>query len=175
MSVEKQMLPDPGPRARGRAAAGVRALRERLAGEVPAFGAAAASEAAGEAFCRQIRTDLRRERKIRGVDQTAMAALLDMTQSAVSKIETGDGDLGVKTVFRFAHALGLQPVCIFVPTGSYLLQEAPESGHAPKGTENPAPATDQFVKAIEDLQVGLIRETSEKVTSAMQNFARAIR
>jgi transcriptional regulator with XRE-family HTH domain len=41
-----------------------------------------------------------------------------MSQSAVSRFEKGEGDIGLMTLCRYATSLGLQPAITFVPAAS---------------------------------------------------------
>lgn len=122
-------LRDAAPRE-GKAVAAVRAMRNRLAAESSLFKDAVSVEAEAEKFCRDIRKQLREQRNDQKVDQSVVGKRLDMSQSAVSKIETGDGDIGLKTIFRYARALGLRPDCFFVPiieaknVGQKILEDA---------------------------------------------------
>lgn len=158
----------------GKAIEGLRALRTQLAEGNPAYELAVELENDAESFCGEVRSSLRNLRKSQGFDQKSVAELLDMTQSAVSKIENGDGDLGVKTVFRYAHALGLRPVCVFVPTGRQLfcdqLQEAAEEKAVPAAAFRSAMS--EAAKAAEEFQIDLVRDTCNRVSSAMAGFAR---
>jgi transcriptional regulator with XRE-family HTH domain len=137
-----------------KAVAGVRAFRRRLAETVPAYGEAVALENEAEAFCRELRLSLREQRKRAGLDQRALADRLDMTQSAVSKIESGEGDFGLKTLFRYAQALGLRPVCGFIPTGT---------------------AETEAEKAAQQFQIDFVKEAFGKVSSAAAGIARALK
>lgn len=46
------------------------------------------------------------ERTRRGISQTQVAAKMNTSQSAVARLETGDIDVKISTVDRFAAALG---------------------------------------------------------------------
>jgi transcriptional regulator with XRE-family HTH domain len=91
------------------------ALRDRLADANPRFKAAASIERDAEAFCEKIRSDLRSHRIALGVSQKELAGRLELGQSAISKIESGRGDLSLKMVFRLAEALGLESAYAFGP------------------------------------------------------------
>jgi transcriptional regulator with XRE-family HTH domain len=154
----KQMAsPAPATSPEGKAVEGIRDLRMWLAEGNPDYSNAVSLENDAEGFCRDVRLRLREHRKARGLDQTAVGKLLDMTQSAVSKIESSEGDLGMKSVFRYAHALGLVPVCVFLPDSSRLF---------PKEAVMTA-------KAAHNLQTALVNDTSKAVSSAVAGFARA--
>jgi transcriptional regulator with XRE-family HTH domain len=145
------------PKEEGKAITGIRALRSQLAKENPAYAVAVDLENDAESFSREVRASLREQRKAQGLDQTAVADLLDMTQSAVSKIEIGEGDIGVKTIFRYAHALGLLPVCVFLPDSSRLFPEGAAAA----------------AKAAQNFQIDLVKDTSNAVSSAVAGFARS--
>jgi transcriptional regulator with XRE-family HTH domain len=95
---------------------GLIALRETLAQDNPPFRLALATEADAEEFCANVRKELRYKRKSLKIDQKEMGRRLNLNQSAISKIESGQGDIGVKTLHRYANALGLRPVLGYVPT-----------------------------------------------------------
>jgi transcriptional regulator with XRE-family HTH domain len=141
----------------GKAVEAFRDLRAQLTEQNPAYAAAVELENAAEGFCRDVRAALREQRKAQGRDQAEVAALLDMTQSAVSKIETGEGDLGLKSVFRYARALGLIPVCVLQPDNSQLFAE--DSNAA---------------RVARELQTAFVKETSKAMASAVAEIARAV-
>jgi len=91
------------------------ALRSRLAAADPKFNAAARIEREAEALCDEVRSDLKAYRHTLGVSQKELAERVELGQPAISKIESGRGDLSLKTVFRIAEALGLRPVLAFAP------------------------------------------------------------
>jgi transcriptional regulator with XRE-family HTH domain len=147
----------PAPKV-GKAVKAIRTLRSQLTEMNPAFSDAVALEDEAERFCREVRGNLRDQRKAHGLDQSAVAELLDMTQSAVSKIESGEGDIGMKTVFRYANALGLIPVFTLMEDGSLLL---------------PAEAT-HAAEAVRSFQTSVVKETSQAASSAAASLARSI-
>ena len=147
----------PAPK-QGKAVKAIRALRSQLTEMNPAFSDAVALEDDAERFCREARSNLREQRKAQGLDQGAVAKLLDMTQSAVSKIESGEGDIGMKTVFRYAQALGLIPVFTLMKDSSRLLPA--EAAYA--------------AKAVRSFQTSIVKETSQAASSAAVSFARSI-
>jgi transcriptional regulator with XRE-family HTH domain len=150
----------------GKAVSAVRAMRNRLADESPAFKAAINAEAEAESFCREIRDDLRRQREAQKIEQGVLGKRLDMGQSAVSKIETGEGDIGVKTIFRHARALGLRPVCFFVPT--IAIGKASGTTDVAQIQEIAERQTVAAVEAIQKAEVGLIRKSvSDAVSNAL--------
>jgi transcriptional regulator with XRE-family HTH domain len=91
----------------------IRELRRSLGAENPEFAKASESDQNANTLCQVIRSNLRAERLNRDIDQTVLASSLDMSQSAISKFETGKGDIGFKTLFRIADGLGLVPLVIF--------------------------------------------------------------
>ena len=98
-----------------KAAEGIGALRRRLAEASPDFAAASAEEAWIDQFCAYVRRQLQEHRERQGLLQGDVAQRLGLTQSAISKIESGRGDLGLRTVARYARALGLRPNLTFSP------------------------------------------------------------
>lgn len=171
MSKLKQDAPlDATKPSQGEAADGVRVMRDRLARQNPEFKAAVDLEVEAEDFCREIRDDLRHHRKLNGFDQSAIAKRLDMSQSAISKIETADGDIGVKTIFRYARALGLHPVCVFVPAAEQVfdIPDIEMSGNVSRAAAvralDPLGAALAFQKA----ELGLIRDMCKSVSNAMR-------
>jgi transcriptional regulator with XRE-family HTH domain len=57
----------------------------------------------------------------RKLDQHELGAAVGLTQSAISRIERSAGDIGLKSIYRYARALGLQPVVTFTPSVDELL------------------------------------------------------
>jgi transcriptional regulator with XRE-family HTH domain len=115
---------------------GLRAFRDRLAAEIPEFRQAVDAEAEAEAFCRSMREQLRGLRKDLGIDQAALGEMIGLTQSAVSRIERGTGDIGLKTLFRYARALGRKPFVTFTMSAELVVEEAvtPAVAEAAKNT-----------------------------------------
>jgi transcriptional regulator with XRE-family HTH domain len=123
------------------------------------------------------RLKLGKQRKIKGLDQSTAGKSMDMSQSAVSKIETGEGDIGMKTIFRYARALGLHPVCVFMPADPETLaafehaiknpSRRAASGHIgtvptpPRAAPAPAPrqkAEVDLIRNISNAVAGFVRE-----------------
>jgi transcriptional regulator with XRE-family HTH domain len=142
----------------GKALEGIRALRSQLIEGNPAYAAAVDLENSAESFCRDVRNNLREQRKGLGLDQKAVGDLLDLTQSAVSKIESGEGDLGLKTVFRYAHALGLVPVCMFLPDSEQLFPEKAAAA----------------AKITRKFQTEFVKDTSNALSQALTGLARSL-
>ena len=156
----------------GKAITGIRAMRERLARKSELFRAAIDFEAEAERFCQEVRSNLRDLRVERKLDQSSLAKQLDLSQSAVSKIETSAGDIGIKTIFRYAHAVGLRPVCVFIPSAEQLIKETPQRR---SGAQTTAVAmSPKAAVAFEEVQVKLVRSVSDSVSSVMNGLARAI-
>jgi transcriptional regulator with XRE-family HTH domain len=55
---------------------------------------------------RRLLAELVERRRAQGLSQTAVAARMQTSQSAVARLEGGDGDLRVSTLERYAAALG---------------------------------------------------------------------
>jgi predicted transcriptional regulator len=55
---------------------------------------------------REVVGDLVRERQRLGLSQTEVAARMQTSQSAVARLERGDGDLRLSTLQRYAAAVG---------------------------------------------------------------------
>lgn len=102
---------------------GTAALRDMLIPGRPQFEAALEKERQVELFCQQIRSDLKARRERIGLDQAVLAKKLEIGQSAVSRLENGRGDIGMKTLYRYADALGMTPVVIFVPSKERIAEE----------------------------------------------------
>jgi transcriptional regulator with XRE-family HTH domain len=136
---------------------GIRALRTRMAAENSGFAAAVDLENEADNFCRMVRASLRERRNAQGLDQSEIAARLDMTQSAVSKIENGEGDIGIKTIFRYAQALDLLPMCTFMADSRRLF---------------PAEAV-EAVEAVKNFQTDIVNSASQAISSVVSGLARA--
>ena len=57
---------------------------------------------------RRLVADLTAQRRAAGLSQTAVAARMGTSQSAVARLETGDADVRVSTLERYAAAIGSQ-------------------------------------------------------------------
>jgi predicted transcriptional regulator len=55
---------------------------------------------------RQVVAELTHERQRLGLSQTEVAARMQTSQSAVARMEAGDGDLRLSTLQRYAAAIG---------------------------------------------------------------------
>jgi ribosome-binding protein aMBF1 (putative translation factor) len=94
---------------------GIRALRSRLAEQNPEFAAAEGISAGADAFCADVRRMLRDHREKQSATQTDVARKLAVRQSLISKVESAEGDLGLKTVYKYALALGFRPALVLLP------------------------------------------------------------
>lgn len=168
------MTDQPVPTAPPRAVAGIRKLRDRLAKDHPAFAAAAEIESGAEAFCQAVRGDLRALREQRGLNQTELGEIMDMTQSAVCKIETGQGDLGLKSIYRFAEATGCRPVLVFLPSAQALAQHGEAEPEAAQGAEED-PAAMELAVRMEQAQVALLRSVSGDISEMAAEFAELLK
>ncbi|MEJ0025312.1 MAG: helix-turn-helix transcriptional regulator [Rhizomicrobium sp.] len=87
----------------------LQAFDEDLAVDVPGYAKALAAEREAEASvdaqCKAIRAMFRRKREAKGLTQGDLAARMGVMQPAINKIENGDGDIGIKTLLRYAAAL----------------------------------------------------------------------
>lgn len=92
--------------------------RARLSASHPEFAAGLREEEAHLAQCGRVRDDLRQLRELLEVSQAELAERLGATQSAVSRLENGGGDIGLLTICRYAAALGLRPTVSFVPNAA---------------------------------------------------------
>jgi ribosome-binding protein aMBF1 (putative translation factor) len=57
---------------------------------------------------RRLVADLTEQRRSAGLSQTEVAARMGTSQSAVARLETGDADVRVSTLERYAAAIGSQ-------------------------------------------------------------------
>jgi transcriptional regulator with XRE-family HTH domain len=96
---------------------------EKVGAEAPEFARALREEDAYLQFCKKVREDLRQLREDMGVKQSEVAAELQISQPGISKIEKGEGDIGLLTLCRYAGALGMQPSISFAPAASTYLQQ----------------------------------------------------
>lgn len=83
-------------------------LVDRITEEVPEFADALRKEREHLALCKDVRMGLQRVRSESQLNQSEIAERMDTTQPAVSKIENGDGDIGLMTLSRYAAALGMR-------------------------------------------------------------------
>jgi transcriptional regulator with XRE-family HTH domain len=150
------------------AVAAIRALRDRLAEEGPRYGAAVLFERDAEAFCQAVRSELRKRRRQKKLNQQELGAAVGLTQSAISRIERSEGDIGLKSIYRYATALGLQPVVTFTPSVDDLLGERGDAGEL----------GEELQQAADDLTgepVRLMQSLSEKMAKLIASVADAAR
>jgi ribosome-binding protein aMBF1 (putative translation factor) len=57
---------------------------------------------------RRLVADLSEQRRLTGLSQTEVAARMGTSQSAVARLESGDADVRVSTLERYAAAIGSQ-------------------------------------------------------------------
>jgi transcriptional regulator with XRE-family HTH domain len=96
---------------------------EKVGAEAPNFARALQEEDAYLQFCRKVREDLKQLREDMRIKQSEVAAELQMSQPGVSKIENGEGDIGLLTLCRYAGALGMQPTIAFAPAASTYMEQ----------------------------------------------------
>ncbi|OCW58981.1 helix-turn-helix domain-containing protein [Hoeflea olei] len=90
----------------------------KVSAQAPNFTKALKQEQAHLRYCAKIREDLKRLREDMGMKQSEVAEQLEMSQPAVSRIENGEGDIGLVTLCRYAAALGMEPTISFAPAAS---------------------------------------------------------
>jgi transcriptional regulator with XRE-family HTH domain len=100
----------------GKAVEGIRAFAAELAENVPGFAEAAEIEREADQFCQSVRKSLAQQRAMKCLEQSALAREMGLSQPAISRIERGEGDIGLKTIFRYSRALGLKPYLTFAPS-----------------------------------------------------------
>ncbi len=87
----------------------LQAFDEDLAVEVPGYAKTLAAEreteASVDAQCKAIRAMFAESARAKGLTQGELAARMGVMQPAINKIENGDGDIGIKTLLRYAAAL----------------------------------------------------------------------
>ncbi len=84
-------------------------LRDILEAYNPEFKNAADERRHAEAMADHLRAALRQSRKRAHIGQTTLAGFMGTTQSSISALETGSGDLGVITMFRYLEGLSINP------------------------------------------------------------------
>jgi DNA-binding Xre family transcriptional regulator len=85
---------------------------------------------------RQLVADLTAQRRSAGLSQTEVAARMGTSQSAVARLETGEADVRVSTLERYAAAIGSQ-LAWQARTGQ---PELDLPGHAEPGPSQPGRA-----------------------------------
>jgi DNA-binding XRE family transcriptional regulator len=81
---------------------------------------------------RRLVADLTAQRRSAGLSQTEVAARMGTSQSAVARLETGDADVRVSTLERYAAAIGSQVAWQVRPGRG-------EPGSSPPGSPQAAP------------------------------------
>ena len=92
--------------------------KAELAKDSPEIAAAFDFEEYCGRFLKMTRLQLKFLRKASKISQKDIAERLGMTQSAVSRIENGQGDVGMATVYRYTMALCLRPIVNYAPSPS---------------------------------------------------------
>jgi transcriptional regulator with XRE-family HTH domain len=130
-------------------------------------------------FVQSVRADLATHRKFAGLNQEAVGRKLDLSQSAVSKIEKGDGDLSLKTLHRFAEAIGYRPVVLMIPSARATAGIA-ITGASPRDTDfEPVAASHETTGevpsaravAVEEAQVALLRRMSDVMPEVLAGLS----
>jgi transcriptional regulator with XRE-family HTH domain len=124
-----------------KAVAGIRKLRKALEKDNPRFQAAVEAGQGANAFVQSVRADLAKCRDSARVSQADVGRRLDLGQPAISKIENGSGDLSLKTLYRFAEAIGYRPVVQMVPAAHAAASARAENA----GTASGRPYLDMIV------------------------------
>ena len=84
---------------------------------------------------RRLVADLTAQRRSAGLSQTEVAARMGTSQSAVARLETGDADLRVSTLERYAAAIGSQVAWLARPGQGQPAQDQP--GDRQPGQDQP--------------------------------------
>ncbi|MDP3897206.1 MAG: helix-turn-helix transcriptional regulator [Mesorhizobium sp.] len=90
---------------------GIDGLRTRLEKKFPAVAEARLARTERERVQREIIAALITLRGKR--NQSEVAKAMGTTQSAVSRIESAAGDIGISTLLRYGEAIGLTPADLF--------------------------------------------------------------
>jgi len=89
---------------------------------------------------RRLVADLTAQRRSAGLSQTEVAARMGTSQSAVARLETGDADVRVSTLERYAAAIGSQVAWLARPGQGQPGQDQPadrQPGHDQPGHDQP--------------------------------------
>ena len=90
---------------------------------------------------RRFVADLTAQRRSAGLSQTEVAARMGTSQSAVARLETGDADVRVSTLERYAAAIGSQVAWLARPGQGQPGQDQPadrQPGHDQPGHDQPS-------------------------------------
>lgn len=90
------------------------ALRGRMEAEFPSLREARHAREERELFQQTVIAALAHRRDKVGLNQTQVADAMGTTQSAVSKIESASGDIGLSTLLRYGEAIGFAPTDLFL-------------------------------------------------------------
>jgi len=163
------------PAKEPKALQGFQNIRETLRKSSPAFEVAEASVEDSEAFCASVKADLRERRKRMRLDQTQIGAKLNLSQSAISKIESQRGDLGLETLYQYAEALGLRPAVVFIPTAESLAvsRAVPSALETPLVTQNAGSYSVQ-ASSLEALQIALLRNMTNCIPELMAGLVKRV-
>lgn len=145
---------------RVKAEGAINRLRTTLADNYPGFELAESVERDAEELCRKVRKDLCEKRKSMHIDQAVLAEKLNLSQSSISKIERGKGDIGIKTIHRYSSALGMVPLLLFVPAPIRSM-----SGGEQVVPSNDVSAANEMVAA----QEMFLRRVSEMIPALMHH------
>jgi transcriptional regulator with XRE-family HTH domain len=157
--------------SKAKALQGLQKIRETLRKSAPGFDTAEASVQDAEAFSASVKAELRRRRKEIKLGQTQIGAMLDLGQSAISKIEKGRGDLGLETLYQYAEALGLRPAVVFVQTAESFAGS--QTSALPEVNQQQLPeAYAVKASAVEGIQVALLRTVTDCMPGIMAGFVK---
>jgi transcriptional regulator with XRE-family HTH domain len=131
-----------------KALAGLEVMRQRLRKESDNFSVAEAAVNKAVAFCASVRAELRQRRNELKLDQSQVGQKLNLSQSAVSKIENGRGDIGLLTVYEYAEAVGLRPVLTFVPAAQALVDAVSPGAPSNENYVVPEGAIEAVLRAL---------------------------
>jgi transcriptional regulator with XRE-family HTH domain len=120
-----------------------------------------------EEFCRGIRAKLKDIREQLGLDQTDVAIAMEIGQPTVSRIENGTGDIGLKTLCRYADAVGMRPYIAFMPSHSQLMEQIAEAGVV-QHSEEGIVAVAEAMQSAGDV---LLDAVSDAIPAAMKKMA----
>ncbi|MEX2642323.1 MAG: helix-turn-helix transcriptional regulator [Acetobacterales bacterium] len=130
------------------------AFAEQVEGEVPALREQRAIREEAQAFQQRVRERLRRQRGRTPQEEVARRMGL-RHNSTVSRIEKGDGDLTLETIYRYARALGRVPVLVLAPA-------AGEASASDQPAEAPAyPLAASHERILERLSDDLVQSYGE--------------
>ena len=138
---------------------GIAALRGRLAARHPKFAAADSFEQDIENACTRLRSSLKAARKKLAIDQSVLAERMQVGQPMISRIETGTGDIGLKTLYRYAKALGLT-------LAVDLQAKAPEDVHAPTLEPAAAIAVEEALESVDKAREALVAASEHLAAAA---------